>query len=168
MNPFYGSALAGIVGGLSAVAQPLPDARNAAALLSRMEARAAQLQDYTVICEGEINGKASRCKLYFKRPDLVRIDTSKGQVTVQPNGEIRGRLGHGLFGRISRGLRRDDPRLRDADGCPFWEATYAAALAQIRSQIRAFKVKGSSRSVPTRSDGRSVEFAIRPASLKAP
>jgi hypothetical protein len=102
-----------------------------------MEARAAQLQDYTVLCEGETNGKASRCKLYFKQPNLVRIDTKSGQVTVQPNGEIRGRLGHGLFGRISRGLRRDDPRLRDADGCPFWEATYAAALAQIRSRIQA-------------------------------
>ena len=136
MNPIHWSLVVGIMGGLSAVTQPLPNVGNAASLLSRMEARAAQLHDYTVVCEGEINSKPTRCKLYFKQPNLVRIDTSKGQVTVQPNGEIRGRLGHGLFGRISRRLRRDDPRLRDADGCPFWEASYAATLAQIRSQIR--------------------------------
>src|SRR5438309_521940 len=105
MSQYYWSLIIGIIGGLSAVTQPLPSAGNAAALLSRMEARAAQLQDYTVICEGETNGKSSRCKLYFKQPNLVRIDTSNGQVTLQPNGEVRGRLGHGLFGRISRGLR---------------------------------------------------------------
>ena len=137
MNQFYWSSLVGIIGGLSAVAQPLPNTENVAALLCRMEARAAYLQDYTVIGEAESNGRTARCKLYFKQPNLVRIDTRKGQVTVQPNGEIRGRLGHGLFGRISRRLDRNDPRLRDADGTPFWDASYPATLTQIRSRIRA-------------------------------
>jgi hypothetical protein len=137
MKRFYWSAFIGIIGGLAAVAQPLSEAPNAAVLLSRVEARAAHLQDYTVICEDEANGKTTRYKLYFKKPNLVRIDSRKGQVTVQPNGEIRGRLGHGLFGRISRRLRRDDSRLRDADGCPFWDYSYPATLLQIRSQIRA-------------------------------
>jgi hypothetical protein len=51
MNPFYGTALLGIAGGLSLLAQPLPKADNTMALLGRMEAKAAQLQDYTVVCE---------------------------------------------------------------------------------------------------------------------
>jgi len=46
-------------------------------------------------------------------------------------------LGHGQFGRTSRRLRRDDPRLRDEEGSPFWEATYAATVTQVQSRIRA-------------------------------
>jgi hypothetical protein len=137
MKRFFWSPLIGIIGGLAAVAQPLPNAANMAAVLSRMEVRAAQLQDYTVACEDEANGKTTRYKLYFKQPNLVRIDSRQGQVTVQPNGEIRGRLGRGLFGRISRRLRRDDSRLRDAGGSPFWDSSYTATLRQIHSQIRA-------------------------------
>src|SRR5713226_6793662 len=94
---------------------------------------AAQLQDYTVVCDCDTNGRVSCYKLHFKQPNLVRIDTCKGQVTVQPNGEIRGRLGHGQFGRTSRRLRRDDPRLRDEEGSPFWEATDAATVTQVQS-----------------------------------
>jgi hypothetical protein len=153
MNPFYWSALVGIIGGLSAVARPLPNAGNAAALLSRMEARAACLQDYTVVCECETSGRTARCKLYFRQPNLVRIDTRKGQVAVQPNGEIRGRLGHGLFGRISRRLGRDDPRLRDADGTPFWDGTYAGSLRQIQSQMRG----GAGVTVSETADGFDVK-----------
>ena len=149
MNRFYWSSLIGIMGGLSAVAQPMPNTGNAAALFSRMGAKAAQLQDYTVIAERETNGRATRYKLYYKQPNLVRIDTRKGQVTIQPNGEIRGRLGHGLFGKISRRLERDDSRLREADGSPFWDASYPATLTQIQSRIRA----GASATVSETPDG---------------
>src|SRR5690349_8782652 len=92
---------------LPAASQAAPQSEQVEALLTRLEARAAQLQDYTVVGEGIDRGKPRRFKFYFKSPHLVRIDTPRGQVTVQPNGEIRGRLGHGLFGWVSRRLGRD-------------------------------------------------------------
>jgi hypothetical protein len=148
-----------------------PEKREAIdALLARMEARSAEWQDYTVAGDSEARGKPSHFKLYFKQPDLVRIDTHRGQVTVQPNGEIRGRLGHGLFGHISQQMQRDDPRLKDADGRPFWDASYPAALVFIRSRIK----EGATAIVSTEPAGLQIElrsgpdtwrYVIDPASL---
>jgi outer membrane lipoprotein-sorting protein len=107
------------------------------ALLSRMQAKAAQLQDYTISGETDAQGKQTKWKLYFKQPNLVRVDLPRGQATVEPNGEIRGRLGRGLFGKVSRKLKRDDPRLKDPSGVPFWETDYAGILSQIQSAIKA-------------------------------
>jgi hypothetical protein len=73
----------------------------------------------------------------FKKPELVRIDTRDGQVTVQPNGKIRGRLGHGLVGRISREIGREDSRLKDSEGIPFWETHFAATVDRIAGRLRS-------------------------------
>jgi outer membrane lipoprotein-sorting protein len=123
--------------GLPAWGQPARKSEDVHTLFSRMEAKAVQLQDYTVVGVDDRQGKQTQWKLYFKQPDLVRIDTQSGQVAVQPNGEIRGRLGHGLFGHISRRLNRNDRRLRDASGDPFWESDYAGAIRHIQSRINA-------------------------------
>src|SRR5437899_986059 len=75
-----------------------------AELLSSLDTAAANLQDYTVTGTTEANGKKHQFKLTYKRPNLVRIDTHAGQVSVQPNGEIKGRLGRGPFGKIAQKL----------------------------------------------------------------
>jgi hypothetical protein len=127
----------GLLGGLAALGQTAKERESIPQLLSRMESVAAQLNDYEVLGDEETDGKPFRFKLSFKQPNLVRIDSDEGQVTVQPNGEIRGRLGKGLFGRISRKLRRDDARLKNGQGIPFWEMHYAATVTRIESQIKA-------------------------------
>jgi outer membrane lipoprotein-sorting protein len=125
-----------LLGGLAALGQTAKERESIPQLVSRMEAMAAQLEDYEVLGD-EVTDGTIRFKLSFKRPNLVRIDTDEGQVTMQPNGEIRGRLGHGLFGRFSRKLRRDDARLKTGQGILFWESHYAATVARIKSQIQA-------------------------------
>jgi|SRR5579872_1127374 len=72
----------------------------------------------------------------YKRPNFVRIDTRGGQVAVQPNGEIKGRLGHGPFGHIAQKLGRDDKRLKDAEGIPFYASDFVSMLARAHAQIR--------------------------------
>jgi outer membrane lipoprotein-sorting protein len=143
---------------VTAGAEASPKGETVDALLARMEARAAEWQDYTVVGESETHGKPSHFKLYFKQPDLVRIDTHRGQVTVQPNGEIRGRLGHGLFGHFSRQIQRDDPRLKYADGRPFWDSSFAATLALIRSRIK----DGATAAVSTEPAGLQLELRSGP------
>jgi hypothetical protein len=106
-------------------------------LLACMETKAAQLESYDVMEEDDPDAKPARYKLYFKQPNLVRLDTADGQVAVQPDGQIRGRKGRGLFGRISVKLRRDDPRLINTQGIPFWDSYFAATVARIQSQIKA-------------------------------
>jgi outer membrane lipoprotein-sorting protein len=126
-----------LVGGLAAQGQTAKERESIPQLLSRMAAMAAQLDDYEVLGDDETEGKPIRFKFSFKQPNLVRIDTDEGQATVQPNGQIRGRLGKGLFGKISRKLGRDDARLKNGQGIPFWESHYAATVARIGSQIKA-------------------------------
>jgi hypothetical protein len=123
------------IGAASIGAAPAP--QSADELLSRLEARAAQLLDYQVKAETSRRGQTIHLKLYFKQPNLVRIDTSLGQVAVQPDGEIRGRLGKGPLGKDSEKIDRNDPRLRDAQGTPFYEMYFGATLARIRAQIKA-------------------------------
>jgi len=94
-----------------------------------------------------------RFKFYFKQPDLVRIDTDRGQVTVEPDGEIRGRRGKGLLGKISRRLSREDLRLKDHEGIPFCDGHYAATVARIRSQVKA----GATARVSAAPDGLNLE-----------
>src|SRR5262245_42096845 len=67
--------------------------KNAEELVTQMEQMAARLQDYEVRGESDHDGKHEKYRLYFMKPGLVRIDSEGGQVSVQPNGEIRGRLG---------------------------------------------------------------------------
>src|SRR5262249_2133290 len=67
-------------------------------------------------------------------------------------------LGHGLFGRISRRMKRDDTRLRDDEGCPFWDSTYAAAVARIQSRIRA----GAGATVAENPDGFDLKICSGP------
>jgi hypothetical protein len=129
-----------LIGGcllLSGAARAAQEAKNAEELVARMEAMAGGLQDYQVTGEGESRGKHTKFTLYFKKPDLVRIDTDDGQVAVQPNGDIRGRLGRGPFGSISRKVDRSDKRLRDSEGIAFWESHYPAMVARIRAQLKA-------------------------------
>ena len=126
-----------LLAGLAVACQADPEPDSVAQLLSRMEARAAQLESYEVIVEDEPDGKTHQFKLSFKQPNLVRLDAAEGQVTVQPNGQIRGRRGRGMFGKISVRLRRDDPRLLNTQGIPFWDSFFAATIARIQSQIKA-------------------------------
>jgi outer membrane lipoprotein-sorting protein len=105
-------------------------------LLSRWDQTFAALQDYQVTETTETNNKRQQARFFFKRPDLVRIDTREGQVAVQPNGSIRGRLGHGLFGWISVGLSRADKRLQDTEGVPFYQSHFQAVVARIRQQLQ--------------------------------
>jgi hypothetical protein len=124
-----------LVGGPALAGPPVEEPQSIPQLLARMEATASHLESYEVTCEDGPEAKPHRYKLYFKQPNLVRIDASDGQVTVQPNGQIRGRRGKGLFGRISVKLGRNDSRLTTSQGIPFWETHFAATIARIRSQI---------------------------------
>src|SRR5262245_8419836 len=117
-------ALCGVLGGTAWAAQ---EPKNADEVVTRMEQMAAGLHDYEVRGDGGADGKKQHFKFYFLAPALVRIDSDDGQVAVQPNGEIRGRLGKGVFGNISRKLDRNDKRLRDAEGIPFWDSHFAAS-----------------------------------------
>jgi outer membrane lipoprotein-sorting protein len=108
--------------------------KSPAGLLARMQAAASTLEDYQVMGAGTENGKKSEFKLYYKRPNLVRVDSHDGQVAVQPNGEIRGRMGKGLFGKLSQQLGRHDKRLNDDEGIPFYETHYLAMISRIKSQ----------------------------------
>jgi outer membrane lipoprotein-sorting protein len=154
MPPAQAHAASRVTASPSTGAEVSPKGETVDELLARMEARAAEWQDYTVSGESETHGKPSHFKLYFKQPDLVRIDTHRGQVTVQPNGEIRGRRGHGLFGHISRQIKRDDSRLKDADGRPFWDSSYSATLTLIRSRIK----EGAIATVSTEPAGLQLEL----------
>jgi hypothetical protein len=139
------------IGAASVWAAPAP--QNADELLSRLEVRAAQLRDYQVRAETSRRGQTIHLKLYFKQPNLVRIDTSLGQVAVQPDGEIRGRLGKGPLGKDSEKIDRDDRRLRDAAGTPFYEMYFGATLARIRAQIKA----GASATATMKADAPTLE-----------
>lgn len=121
---------------LTATARAATTARTPAELVSQMRAAAAALEDYQVAGEGVSDGKHQHFRFFFKKPDLVRLDAGDGQVAVQPNGNVRGRLGHGPFGRISRKLNRDDDRLKDPEGIPFWDSYFAAVVARIEDQIQ--------------------------------
>src|SRR5438045_7761875 len=70
------------------IGRAAPEPTSAEELVARLEATAASLQDYEVNGEGVADGKHDRYKLYYKRPDLVRIDAKDGEVAVQPNGAI--------------------------------------------------------------------------------
>jgi hypothetical protein len=129
------------MGAASVWAAPPP--QSADELLSRLEARAAQLQDYQV--RGETTHRGQKVHL--------KVDTSLGQVTVQPNGEIRGRLGKGPLGKDSEKIDRDDPRLRSAAGTPFYEMYFGATLARIRAQIKA----GASATAAMKPDAPTLE-----------
>ena len=120
--------------------------KNVNELLTALGRAAAGLQDYEVKGTTDSNGKSEGFTKYYKRPGLVRIDTREGQVSVQPNGDIRGRLGHGLFGHFSRKLDRDDHRLKDDQGIAFYEGSFPATIARIRTRIKSGAVaamKGS-------------------------
>src|SRR5690349_3961854 len=93
---------------LGAGAQERP--KTVTELLARMETAAASLQNYEVTGDGESDGKPNHFNLCFRSPNLVRIDSKEGQVSVQPNGDIRGRLGHGVFGKVSQKLSHDDDK----------------------------------------------------------
>ena len=133
---YGGSLLIGANPRIVMPASALPEPRNAQDLLSRWDQAFAALQDYQVTENTEIDNKRDQVKLSFKRPDLVRLDTREGQVAVQPNGSIRGRLGHGLFGSISIGISREDKRLQDAEGIPFFQSHIQAVVARIRQQLQ--------------------------------
>jgi len=124
------------IAGLVLTGRAAPEVRDAATLVAQLQASAAALQDYEVTGEGISDGKHSHYRFFYKRPDLVRIDTKDGEVSVQPNGEIRGRLGHGPFGLISRKLSRNDRRLHDAEGIPFWESHFPASVGRIEALIK--------------------------------
>jgi outer membrane lipoprotein-sorting protein len=130
-----------------------PEAKTSAQLLAQMAAAAASFEDYEVSGVGETNGKREEFKVYFKKPELVRIDTERGQVAVQPNGTIRGRLGKGPFGMISKGIGRDDAQLRDSEGVPFWNSHYAATVARIQEQVK----NGAKSSVTSEDDTYELE-----------
>ncbi len=123
-------------------------------LVARMEQAAAGLKDYQVRGQGEAKGKRSRFTMYFLKPNLVRVDSGDGQVSVQPSGQVRGRKGSGLFGKISIGMDRDDKRLRDDEGIPFWEGHYAASVARIREQM-----KGGQAQLTVQPEGYLLEVA---------
>ncbi len=109
---------------------------NVQELLACLERAAADLQDYTVTGTTEAHGKKQTFKMAFKRPHFVRIDTPDGQVAVQPNSEIKGRLGHGPLGKIAQTLGRRDKRLQDAEGIPFYESDFVSMLARVQAQIK--------------------------------
>lgn len=113
-----------------------PEAKTPAQLLAQMAAMAATLNDYEVSGVGESDGKRDVFKVYFLKPQLVRLDSERGQVSVQPNGTIRGRLGKGPFGMISQGIGRDDQKLKDAEGVPFWDSHYAATVTRIQERLK--------------------------------
>jgi hypothetical protein len=148
MNPSTYWLFIGIIGIQAASVWAVPQPSSADELPSRLEARAAQLQDYPVRAETARHGQTIHLTLYFKQPNLVRIDTDLGEVSVQPDGEIRGRLGKGPLGKRSEKIDREDPRLRDAEGTPFYETYFGAILARIRPQIKA----GASAAATVNSD----------------
>jgi hypothetical protein len=108
----------------------------AAQLIDRFQQVVASWEDYSYTAMTDKNGRTETYKFYFKRPDLVRVDTGRGEVAVQPDGSIRGRRGRGWFGRISRRLGRDDRRLLDEEGVPFYECHFAAKLERIQDLIK--------------------------------
>lgn len=109
---------------------------NVQELLACLDRAAANLQDYTVSGTTEADGKKQTFKMAYKRPNLVRIDTRAGQVSVQPNGDIKGRLGRGPFGNVTQTLSRRDKRLKDAEGIPFYESDFVSLLARVQAQIK--------------------------------
>jgi hypothetical protein len=147
-----------IFGGLAPLLWAAPARQSAEELLSQLEARAAQLRDYRVNAQTRFRGQTIHLKVYFKQPNLVRIDAPLGQVTVQPDGEIRGRAGKGPLGKDSDTIDRKDRRLRDAEGTPFWEMYFGATLARIRAQIRA----GASATATVKQDAPTLEVRSGP------
>jgi hypothetical protein len=105
-------------------------------LVASLERVASEWEDYQYTGRTTKRGKSETFKFYFKRPTLVRMDTGRGEVAVQPNGDIRGRRGRGLFGGISRRLDPDDRRLKDDEGIPFYECHFAAIVERIGSQLK--------------------------------
>src|SRR5205085_12356234 len=137
---------------------------------TRLEQSTAGIQDYEVVGDSEANGKKSHFKLFYRKPDLVRIDTEDGQVSVQPNGDVRGRLGHGPFGAISRKIDRDDRRLRDSEGIAFWESHFPAAVARMRAQLKAgasatLRVDADTYTLELRNGDTSWRYVIDKATL---
>jgi outer membrane lipoprotein-sorting protein len=124
------------------------DPKNVTELMASLGRAVAELKDYTVTGVTEKAGKSEQFKLTFKQPNLIRIDTPGGQVAVQPNGEIKGRMGHGAFGHISRKLKRSDRRLLDSEGIPFFESDFGSMVARMQAQIKA----GATASLTTQPD----------------
>src|SRR5579884_239543 len=127
------------VGGVLAVcgqeaARPKP--ANVKELLARLQSATASLQDYTVNATTTFGGRSLRLKIVYKRPNLVRIDTPIGQASVQPNGDIKGRLGHGPLGKRAFKIDRNEKRLRDAEGIPFYQIDFPSMLARVQEQIK--------------------------------
>jgi hypothetical protein len=136
-RPFHAIVLLIALCGAHAAAGQTPSRpHDAESLLDQLDRKMADLQDYQVKGESETNGKRERFKVWYKCPNLVRIDAREGQVAVQPDGGIRGRMGHGIFGRISRGINRDDKRLKDDEGIPFYESHFPALPRRIRQRIK--------------------------------
>lgn len=106
-------------------------------LLACLDRAAEGLHGYTVTGATVVDGKTQQFKMAFLRPKMVRIDTKDGQVSVQPNGAIKGRLGRGPLGKIAQTLSREDKRLQDAEGIPFYESDFLSMLARIESKVKA-------------------------------
>src|SRR5690242_14928945 len=93
--------------------KPVPDKpHNVKELLACLENAMAGWQDYTVNASTASGDRSLRLKIVYKRPNLIRIDTPIGQASVQPNGDVKGRLGHGPLGKEAFKIDRNDKRLK--------------------------------------------------------
>lgn len=112
------------------------DAATAESILQLADQRWQQIRDYrcTIESKNRLNSElqSNTLEVAFKRPGMHRHQIVKGRnqgtlLTVDRQGSVRARPG-GVLGVLVVPMKRDDPRLRDGRGLPFYESDWGSEI----------------------------------------
>jgi outer membrane lipoprotein-sorting protein len=142
-------ALAALLAAAAMAASPTPPASGqlpaARDVVSRLEARFAEVTDYECVMDSEeYRAKKSDIgsyRIWFKKPELFRLKVEKGhhvgsEIALTKQGNVRARPGGFLKKLVSKAMSRDDKQLRSLRGGYPWDANFGSLIAALKRHVQ--------------------------------